>query len=112
MAFEETELQQIRQVMRDELRTVIKEVARTQSGEFQMPVLVSRAEASVKAGKSPDTIKRWQEQGKLKKYGKGRGAAQVDLVELMAFLASPEAKPADEVSDDEWAATKLRAVKR
>lgn len=47
-----------------------------------MPRLVPEDVAVIYTGRPPTTIRRWAHEGRISRYGKGRGKVRYDLLEL------------------------------
>lgn len=47
-----------------------------------MPRLVNEELAVAYTGRPPTTIRRWAHEGRISRYGKGRGKVRYDLLEL------------------------------
>lgn len=67
MTFEDT----IRQVVREEIRSALQDLA-PQRTATTGPEYLRFAEAAVHARVSPSTIREWVQTGKLNRYGEGR----------------------------------------
>jgi len=80
----------LREIIRDELRSVIRQELGQKpaaAGDY-----VSAAEAAQIAAVSPQTIRAWIRQGKLKQFNAGR-VIRVRRLELGALMASPAGTP-------------------
>lgn len=102
--FEESELHQLRRVVREELAAL---VGRQSSEGAGRTALINTTQAAAAAGVSERTLRSWMKSGKLKRHGQGR-LVLVDTEELMRFLSTPEATPGEELAPDDWAAMKQR----
>jgi hypothetical protein len=104
--FEDSELHQLRRVVREEVAAIVGRPSASASlGDGGRPSLVSITQAAACAGVSERTLRAWMKAGKLKRHGQGR-VALVDTQELKCFLSTPEAKPGEELSPESWVALK------
>jgi excisionase family DNA binding protein len=100
--FEDTELAQIRSVIRDEIRSALDTLARS-PGDVE---LLTITQAAAVAGVSERTVRQWLNTGKIPRHGVGR-TVRVDkaaLTRAMRLMAFRDTSEAPNSSVDEWAA--------
>lgn len=93
----------LRDILRDEIRTVVREELRAQAPQSAPDELISITQAAAQTGYSTSTIRKWFDDGSLKRYGEGRNV-RVNKAELFAKLAPKPAAPGSERAVNDKAA--------
>lgn len=109
--FEESELSQLRQVVREELRSVVLEMGAASPPPGPRRELVSITQAAATAGVSERTMSAWLREGKVQRHGEGR-TSRIDRDELLRVLTTPKAVPPERMTADEWASGALKKRKQ
>lgn len=104
--FEESELQQLRQVIREVVREELRAALEARQAE---PELVTTTQAGAISSVSERTIMAWVRKGRLRRYGGESRVVLVNKAELLAFLSTDAARPDGSLSPDEWVARRLEA---
>lgn len=84
-----------REVLREEIRTVLREEMRVHAAPPEAGEYLTGKQAQALAQISAPTLEKWVKQGHLKKYGRGRAVRyrRHELVSVLASFPVPAAEP-------------------